>query len=58
MCTAENIESAVTSLLCNESQVKKFYTIIIIIIIIIICMLIDVAISGDRNVIKKKPRRF
>jgi len=22
------------------------------------CMLIDVAISGDRNVIKKKPRRF
>ena len=23
-----------------------------------ICMLIDVAISGDRNVIKKKPRRF
>jgi len=56
MCTAENIESAVTSLLCNESQVKKFYTIIII--IIIICMLIDVAISGDRNVIKKKPRRF
>jgi len=33
------------------------------IIIIIInekgtCMLIDVAISGDRNVIKKRPRRF
>jgi hypothetical protein len=23
-----------------------------------ICMLIDVAISGDRNVIKKKPRKF
>ena len=22
------------------------------------CMLIDVAISGDRNVIKKKPRKF
>ena len=22
------------------------------------CMLIDVAISGDRNLIKKKPRRF
>ena len=22
------------------------------------CMLIDVALSGDRNVIKKKPRRF
>jgi len=22
------------------------------------CMLIDVAVSGDRNVIKKKPRRF
>jgi hypothetical protein len=22
------------------------------------CMLIDAAISGDRNVIKKKPRRF
>jgi len=22
------------------------------------CMLIDVAISGDRNVVKKKPRRF
>jgi len=22
------------------------------------CMLIDVAISGDRNMIKKKPRRF
>jgi hypothetical protein len=22
------------------------------------CMLIDVAISGDRNVFKKKPRRF
>jgi len=22
------------------------------------CLLIDVAISGDRNVIKKKPRRF
>jgi hypothetical protein len=22
------------------------------------CMLIDLAISGDRNVIKKKPRRF
>ena len=22
------------------------------------CMLIDIAISGDRNVIKKKPRRF
>jgi len=44
--------------------------IIIIIIIIIIpdiiirynekgtCMLIDVAISGDRNVIKMKPRKF
>jgi hypothetical protein len=22
------------------------------------CMLIDVAVSGERNVIKKKPRRF
>ena len=22
------------------------------------CMLIDVAISGDKNVIKKKPRKF
>jgi len=39
--------------------------IIIIIIIIIIrdnekrtCILIDVAISGDRNVVKKKPRKF
>ena len=39
--------------------------IIILTIVIIIrnnekgtCMLIDVAISGERNVIKKKPRRF
>jgi len=41
----------------------KFLQLVIIIIIIIIiikgtCMLINVAISGDRNVIKKKPRRF
>ena len=34
------------------------WKLIIIIIIIITCMLIDVAISGDTNVIKKKPRRF
>jgi hypothetical protein len=52
-------------LLCITRETAVATIIIIIIIIIIIrdnergtCMLIDVAISGDRNVIKKKPRRF
>jgi len=51
--------------LCNLGQLKicdsegnYVKRVVIIIIINRTCMLIDVAISGDRNVIKKKPRQF
>ena len=45
-------------------QLQLVVVVVVVIIIIIrdnekgTCMLIDVPISGDRNVIKKEPRRF